>query len=948
MLQGWVIVLASLFYLGILFAIAWYADRRSDAGRSLIANPVVYALSLGVYCTTWTFYGSVGRAAASGIGFLPIYLGPTLLFALAGFILHKMIRVAKTNRITSIADFVASRYGKSQLLGGLVTVIAVVGVIPYIALQLKAVSNGFTILTNYPEIVMPAKAGAVPLMQDSALYVAMILALFTILFGTRHLDATERHEGMVAAIAVESVVKLVAFLAVGIFVVWGMYEGIGDIFARAATVPEVARRLASADSPSAYGSWGTLVFLSMFAALLLPRQFQIAVVENVDAAHLRRAVWMFPLYLFLINLFVLPVALAGLLHFPGGAVDADTFVLTLPMARQQEGLALFVYIGGLSAATGMVIVETIALSTMVCNDLVMPLLLRLPILGLAARADLSGLLLEIRRWAIVIILGLGYIYFRVAGEAYALVSIGLISFAAVAQFAPVVIGGLFWKGGTRNGALAGLAAGFVVWAYTLLLPSFAKSGWLPDGFIAHGLFGIELLRPQRLFGLSGLDEITHCLIWSLLLNLGAYIGVSLQRVPNVREARQASLFVGGTEAAVSSGWRGSAGVTELLPLAGRFLGRDKAEAAFSRHARQRGLRSIQELPADARLVSFSETLLAGAIGSASARAMVASVVTEEPLGIDEVMNILDEASQVRAYTKELEQKSLELTRATAELREANARLRELDRMKDDFISTVTHELRTPLTSIRAFSEMLHEDPKIDLAQRSRFLGIIVSETVRLSRLINQILDLAKLESGRAEWTVAAVDVAEVIREAAESLTALFAEKRVMLELDAIEPGLTVLADRDRLMQVMVNLLSNALKFVPADSGRVQVGACGTPQELRVSVSDNGPGIHVEDQEVIFDKFRQGSGTTDVLTDKPQGTGLGLPISRQIIEYFNGRLWVESTPGAGACFVFTLPRQAGDNDGLATADGEAQGCGTVAGAAAADGGRNNNGAMGGSQ
>ncbi|TRZ92829.1 MAG: histidine kinase, partial [Rhodocyclaceae bacterium] len=376
MLQGWVIVLASFFYLGILFAIAWYADRRADAGRSLIANPMVYALSLGVYCTTWTFYGSVGRAAASGIGFLPIYLGPTLLFALAGFILHKMIRVAKANRITSIADFVASRYGKSQLLGGLVTVIAVVGVIPYIALQLKAVSNSFAILASYPEIIMPATAGAVPLFKDSALYVAMILAAFTILFGTRHLDATERHEGMVAAIAVESMVKLVAFLAVGIFVVWGMHDGVGDIFAQAATVPEVARRLTTADSPAAYGTWGTLIFLSLFASLLLPRQFQIAVVENVDESHLRRAVWLFPLYLFLINLFVLPVALAGMLHFQGAGVDADTFVLTLPMAHQQEGLALFVYIGGLSAATGMVIVETIALSTMVCNDLVMPLLLR--------------------------------------------------------------------------------------------------------------------------------------------------------------------------------------------------------------------------------------------------------------------------------------------------------------------------------------------------------------------------------------------------------------------------------------------------------------------------------------------------------------------------------------------------------------------------------------------
>ena len=912
MLQVWVIVLASFLYLGVLFGIAWYADHRADHGRSLIANPVVYALSLGVYCTTWTFYGSVGRAAANGIGFLPIYLGPTLLFALAGFILYRMIRVAKANRITSIADFVASRYGKSQLLGGLVTVIAVVGVIPYIALQLKAVSNSFTILSSYPEIVMPASAGAVPLFQDSALYVAMILAAFTILFGTRHLDATERHEGMVAAIAVESIVKLVAFLAVGAFVVWGLHGGVADVFARAAEVPEVARRLTRADTSAAYGSWGTLIFLSLFASLLLPRQFQIAVVENVDVKHLNRAVWMFPLYLFLINLFVLPVALAGLLHFPAGTVDADTFVLTLPMAHQQEGLALFVFIGGLSAATGMVIVETIALSTMVCNDLVMPLLLRMRWLGLAEKADLSGLLLEIRRWAIAIILGLGYLYFRVAGEAYALVSIGLISFAAVAQFAPVVIGGLFWKGGTRDGALAGLAIGFVLWAYTLLLPSFAKSGWLPEGFIAHGLFGIELLRPQHLFGLTGLDEITHCLVWSLLANLGAYIGVSLVRGPNAREARQASLFIGGTDLSGHLAWSGSAGVADLLPLAGRFLGRERAEDAFMRHARSRGLNSVEELPGDARLVNFAENLLAGAIGSASARAMVSSVVSEEPLGLDEVMNILDEASQVRAYSRELEQKSLELTRATAELRQANERLRELDRMKDDFISTVTHELRTPLTSIRAFSEMLHEDPKTDLEQRTKFLGIIVSETVRLSRLINQILDLAKLESGRAEWTVNAVDVDEVIHEAADSLTALFAEKRVTLDLSGLDKGLTVMADRDRLMQVMVNLLSNALKFVPPDSGMVRVGADGSAQEVRVSVTDNGPGIHAADHEVIFDKFRQGSGGTDVLTDKPQGTGLGLPISRQIIEYFNGRLWVESVPGAGACFLFTLPRQAGDN------------------------------------
>ncbi|OHC64297.1 MAG: histidine kinase [Rhodocyclales bacterium GWA2_65_20] len=904
MLQAWVVVLVSFAYLGILFAIAYYADRRADAGRSLIAHPSVYALSLAVYCTTWTFYGSVGRAAATGIGFLPIYLGPTLMFALGWLVLHKIVRVAKANRITSIADFVASRYGKSQALGGLVTVIAVVGVVPYIALQLKAVSNSFTILLHYPEIVMPAGAGAVPILQDSALYVAVILAAFTILFGTRHLDATERHEGMVAAIAFESVVKLIAFLAVGAFITFGIYDGFADIFDRAKEVPRLAKLMVTADTASSYGSWATLTFLSMLSVVLLPRQFQIAVVENVNEAHVRRAVWLFPLYLFLINIFVLPTAIGGLLHFKSG-VDADTFVLTLPMAHQQEALALLVFIGGLSAATGMVIVETIALSTMVCNDLVMPLLLRWGSLRLAERRDLSGLLLEIRRWAIAAILMLGYIYFRVAGEAYALVAIGLISFAAVAQFAPAVLGGLYWKGGTRDGALAGLASGFLVWAYTLLLPSFAKSGWLPADFMTQGLFGIDLLRPQQLFGLSGLDEISHCLLWSLFANIGAYLGVSLLRAPNVREAPQATLFVDALrERGDLAGWRGGAHVAELLPLAGRFLGPQRAREVFLRHARSRGLKSVEELPADAELVNFAESLLAGAIGSASARVMVASVVQEEPLGLDEVMDILDEASQIRAYSRELEQKSRELERATAELRAANERLRELDRMKDDFISTVTHELRTPLTSIRAFSEILNENPGIESAERSRFLGIIVGEAERLSRLINQILDLAKLESGRAEWITAEVDLADVVRESATSLSQLFRDKQVALELRVPEAVPAVFADRDRLVQVMINLLSNAVKFVAPGSGRVEVSLGATATELRVEVADNGVGIRPDDKEAIFEKFRQGG--QDVLTDKPQGTGLGLPISRQIVEYFGGRLWVESEPGQGARFVFTLP------------------------------------------
>lgn len=915
MLQGWVIAAVSFLYLGILFAIAYYGDGRADKGRSIIANPTTYALSLAVYCSTWTFYGSVGRAASTGIGFLPIYLGPTLMAGFWWFAMRKIVRISKANRITSIADFIAARYGKSQVLGALVTIIAVIGVVPYISLQLKAVSNSVTLLLHYPGIAMPARAVAQPLWQDSALYIAMILAAFTILFGTRHLDATERHEGMVAAIAFESLVKLLAFLAVGMFVTFGIYHGFGDIFSRAQEVPKLRDLMMVAENGNSYGSWWSLTLLSMLSVMFLPRQFQVSVVENVNEKHILRAVWLFPLYLLLINIFVLPIALGGSMHFAPGAVDADTFVLTLPMSHQQEALALLVFIGGLSAATGMVIVETIALSTMVCNDLVMPLLLRQKWLGLNEKSDLSGLLLAIRRWAILAILLLGYVYFRVAGEAYALVGIGLISFAAVAQFAPAIIGGLYWKNATRHGAIAGLAAGFIVWAYTLLLPSFAKSGWLPFDFIRDGLLGISLLRPEQLFGLAGLDQISHSLFWSMLANIGGYVGVSLSGRPGAVETRQAALFVDvfrrteGTEGAPR--WRGSVQVADLLPLIGRFLGAERAQEAFQAYAQQRGLRTVDELAADAELVHYAETLLAGAIGAASARVTMSSVAKEAPPDLDDIMDILDEASQVRAYSVRLEQKSLELEAATAELRAANERLTELDRMKDDFISTVTHELRTPLTSIRAFSEILLDDPRIQLDERTHFLSIITKETERLTRLINQMLDMAKIESGNAEWLASEVDMRQVIRESLEASAQLYKDRSVRIAVEMPEAVPPVMADRDRLIQVMLNLLSNAVKFCDPSTGRVKVRLLLQEDRLRVDVCDNGPGIAAMDQARIFEKFRQAG---DTMTGKRGGTGLGLAISRQIIQRFGGAIWVESEPGKGALFSFTLPllRGSGEN------------------------------------
>jgi signal transduction histidine kinase len=724
-------------------------------------------------------------------------------------------------------------------------------------------------------------------------------------FGTRHLDATERHEGLVAAIAFESVVKLLAFLAVGIFVTWGLFGGPVDLFARANAVPELARLLTlEQGKPFPYAQWAALTLLSMLSVLLLPRQFQVMVVENVDERHLKRAAWVFPAYLLLINLFVLPIALGGLLHFQDqGDIDADLFVLSLPLAVGQPALALAAFVGGLSAATGMVIVESIAVSTMVCNDLVMPLLLRLP--RFARRQDLTGWLLAIRRAAIVVVLLLGYLYYHLAGEAYALVSIGLISFAAVAQFAPALLGGMYWKGGTREGALAGLLGGFGLWVYTLMLPSIAKSGWWRTDFIADGPFGIGLLRPEQLLGPTGLDPLTHSLFWSLLVNAGLYIGVSLLRMPSAREASQALLFVDVFERTRSARpvfWRGRARLADLQRLAGRFLGAARATRLFEAYAREQGAAGVAQITPDARLVQFVETQLAGAIGSASARVMVASVVEEEPLGLDDVLRILDEASQLRAYSQALEEKSQSLQRATAELRAANQRLEGLDRLKDDFMSSVTHELRTPLTSIRALAELMVDDADMPVEQRQRFLGIVVAETERLSRLVNQVLDMAKIESGQAEWHNTDVDMGALARQAAQTVQELLRERGAVLELVLPASLRTLRGDPDRLTQVLLNLLSNAAKFVPPLGGRVLLRLLGDAQGLTVEVQDNGTGVPVEQRALIFEKFRQGGNAAN----RPQGTGLGLPISRQIVEHHGGRLSLRPDTGQGACFAFTLP------------------------------------------
>ncbi|MEG3619086.1 sensor histidine kinase [Magnetovibrio sp. PR-2] len=903
-MQGGLVVFASILYICALFAIAYFGDKAAERGRSITKNPYIYTLSIAVFCTSWTFYGSVGLAARSGLDFLPIYIGPTLVFAVWSVGWVKILRICKVNRITSIAEFISSRYGKSSILGALVAIIAVIGTTPYISLQLKSIATSFEIITNHSEedsIISPVLS---QFGLDTTFLIALLLAVFSILFGTRHIDASEHHQGIVAAIAFESIVKLFAFLAVGFFVTFGVYDGFGDLFAKAQNAE--LNHLFTVNPDDGYARWVTMIILSMLAIICLPRQFYITAVENTDENHLRTAVWLFPLYLLLINIFVLPIAISGRLMM--SSMDADMFVLTVPMYYDNGALALLAFIGGLSAATSMVIVAAIALSTMVCNNIVVPMLVKMRWVDLERSANISSLLLLIRRASIIGILILGYAYFRIASESYSLVTIGLVSFAAAAQFAPAIIGGMFWKEASLKGALAGMSLGTLVWAYTLLLPSFAQSGWLPTSLIDYGPFGIEFLRPYALFGMDGLDNLSHSMFWSMLVNISAYVIGSLLTRQSTIERIQGTMFVDVflyTEGLKDPRFlKGSATIGDLCNLVGRFVGEDRASKAFRDFSTDQGVLYRPNLIADTSWLDLAEKMLSGAVGAATSRVMIGSVVKGGIVSLDEMYKILDETSQAIQYSRMLETKSRELEETTTKLQAANERLKELDSLKDDFLNTISHELRTPLTSIRAFSEILSETPDVSEEETEHFLLVIRKESERLSRLIDQILDLAKMESGQMDWALANVDSRVVVEQAIAAMSGLMKERKINLRVDLAAGMPMIKADADQLVQVLVNLLSNAAKFCAQPGGHVMVVARVQQGSLQISVTDNGDGVPDEKKAEVFEKFHQFNQGTDKM---PRGTGLGLAICREIISFLGGSIWVDDNPDEqGARFSFTVP------------------------------------------
>lgn len=881
------LVLSCLLYVAFLFAVAFLVERRAARGRlGWLRSPLVYTLSLSIYCTAWTFYGAVGYAARSGLEFLTIYFGPTLVFVGWWWLLRKLVRIGRQHHVTSLADLISSRYGKSNMLGVVVTVIAVVAATPYIALQLQSVVLSFGVFASAaPDGSRPMDPG------QTAIWVAVGLAFFTILFGTRNLDAREQHHGIVTAIAVEAVVKLVALLAVGSFVVWGIAGGVADVIARIDAADLAAWQVQP-------GRWTGLIFLSAAAVITLPRMFQVMVVENEDEGHLARASWAFPLYLMAMSLFIVPIAVVGLERMPEGA-NPDMFVLTLPLAEGQAGLAMLAFLGGFSSATSMVIVESIALATMISNHVVIPLWLRLRP-GAAAEDDLRSIVLKARRLAIATVLALGYGYYHVSGGSAALAAIGLIAFLGVAQVLPALLGGIFWRGATRTGAMLGLLTGLVVWAYTSFLPSFGPGAALPQAVFTEGLFGQSWLRPHALFGTEAMDPIIHALFWSMALNVLAFCLGSLLTFPGPVERLQGAAFVNVFEGAIGpQRWaRGKAEPEALLGMAQRILGEETALSLFQSAARAQGKEGFLPDPTPTFLDQL-EARLSGSVGAATAHAMISQLVGRATVTVEDLMAVASESAQILEYSAQLEAREAELTRTAGALREANEKLTQISLQKDAFLSQISHELRTPMTSIRAFSEILTEG---DLPPESvaRYGKIIHDEAKRLTRLLDDLLDLSVLENGSVQLNLGLASLQGMIDTALTAARQTRPDREFMVVRDLPSEAIYLKTDADRLTQVFINLISNARKYCDASRPELRIVVRQRSGRVTVDFIDNGKGIPKESQALIFEKFAR-------LTDanRAGGAGLGLAICREIMTNLGGS--VAYLPGQkGAGFRVTVP------------------------------------------
>lgn len=884
-----------LIYLCILFYIAFIVEKRGKS--KWVNNPYVYTLSLAVYCSAWTYYGSIGVAANSGISFLPIYLGPVIAAPLWIVILRKVIRISKQHKISSIADFISLRYGNDRFLGALVAFVCTIGTVPYISLQLKAISETYDILSSGSTFVPGGTLG------DSTLYIAILLAVFATFFGTQTTDASAKHKGIVATIAIESILKLVFFVVVGCYITFYLFDGTEDLYLRVTQIHDITPLVGFGKVEDVF-SWFYMIALSFTAIFLLPRMFQVSVVENVREKHLKQAIWLFPLYLLLFNFFVIFIAWAGKVTF-GDSANAEYFTLLLPLNNDNIFIALLVFFGGLSAVISMVVVSTLALSTMVSNNLVIPYGF-LEVFSKGKPEKNALYIIRIRRIAVFSIIIIAYIFYASFSIELSLYSIGLISFVVISQLAPSFFIGLFWNRGASKAAKIGIITGFMITMYTLILPFSIQAFTGSTVFISEGAFGISLLKPHALFGVDFLSPPAHAFFWSMLANTLCYLVFSLVSKGNYRERNYAEMFVDSKnfnslqDSALV--WKGEAFVSDIKNVLVRFLGEERTERALRLFFSKYDLPSDTQM-ADARLINFSEKLLTGSIGNASAKILISGVVKEEEISLIEVLKILEESKETISRNKLLKDKSKQLTQLTEQLKEANVELIEKDQQKDEFLDTVAHEIKTPITGIRAAAELLIEDlHEMPPELSSQFLTNILSDADRMSRLINNLLDFEKLSNGREQLNLEKNSLKRTIETALLGVSQIASNKKITL-LHTNKSDYNFFYDEDRILQVMTNLLSNAIKFCEPESGIISIDYKHDDGFIFVEVKDNGKGIPQEDLVFVFDKFYQSKNQNTI---KPEGSGLGLAISKQIILQHNGKIWAKNALKAGVIVGFKLP------------------------------------------
>jgi len=886
-MSSFALFIVVLIYLALLFLVAHLAEKKKS--KIWINNPYIYALSLAVYCTAWTYYGSIGVAATSGLNYLPVYIGPIVVVPAWIYINTRIVRISRVNKISSLADFISLRYGNSRSFSAIITLVCFFAIIPYIGLQIKAISETFHLVTETK--ISPN------ILTDSGTFVVVLIAVFSSYYGTRYVDASEKRLGIISAIALESFLKLFFIIILGLFVIYYAFDGFSDLYQKASQFPDFKAKNTFNGIEGAM-NWMVLCMISGTAICILPRQFHTAIVENRQEKHIKTAIWFFPLYLLIFTVFIFPIAWGGRLIFNGQNVNPEFYSILIPQHFDNTLITVFVFLGGLSSSISMIIISAITLSIMLSNNLIIPY----GLLGkFKAENETQNTrnITNIRKFSIFGLIIVAFAFYKYFILKTSLDSVGLISFVIIAQLAPAFFGAIFWRRGSYKGAVAGLSAGLIICYFGLIIPQYYFS-------YNSELKGIlrDLYNAFQFFDISFLTRIPEIFFWSVLVNTALFTILSVSMKGNYRERNFAELYVDIDKYIQNHEnafiWRGTAYVSDIQNILERFLGKKKTEQAMRIFNIKYNIDSQTET-ADSRFIKFSENLLAGRIGTASAKILIEGVTKEDKISLKEVLNILEESKENITLNKKLTEKSEELKQLSSDLSTANENLIVKDRQKDDFLDSVAHELRTPITAIRSAGEILADDDDIPLDIKREFLNNIITESDRLSEIINDILYLDKLQHGEIALNIQENNIIETYKKALNPIFHLIQQKFIHVsEVDLLNDYLFKY-DEARFIQLFQNILGNALKFTD-EQGIIQTKFSQKDDNLVIKIFNTGKNIPDEDLKLIFDKFYQSKNQN---IRKPTGSGLGLAISKKITEAHSGNIKAENS-GLGVTFTITLP------------------------------------------